>query len=84
MPWPIAMAPIATANSNVAAAFSDGTLWRKNLATGAEAVADAYARFDGFPLDCFLAQPMQLASEGPPLVRAQLERLYARGVLQRP
>ena len=49
-----------------------------------EAVADAYARFDGFPLDCFLAQPMQLASEGPPLVRAQLERLYARGVLQRP
>jgi predicted amidohydrolase len=49
-----------------------------------EAVAAAYADFPGFPLDCFLGRPMQSAAEGPALVRAQLERLFARGVLQRP
>ncbi len=48
-----------------------------------EAVAAAYADFPGFPLDCFLESPMLLASEGPPLVRAQIERLTERGVFRR-
>lgn len=49
-----------------------------------EAVAAAYERFEGFPLDCFLDEPMISAAEGPALVRAQLERLYANGVYRRP
>jgi predicted amidohydrolase len=49
-----------------------------------EAVVAAYAAFPGFPLDCFLDQPMVSAAEGPALVRAQIERLFAGGVLQRP
>jgi predicted amidohydrolase len=49
----------------------------------ADAVAGAYAAFQGFPLDCFLERPMQSVAEGPALVRAQLERLYANGVFRR-
>ena len=49
-----------------------------------DAVAAAYAAFPGFPLDCFQDQPMVAAAEGPALVRAQIERLLAGGVLQRP
>ncbi|MCU0757729.1 MAG: hypothetical protein MUF07_00820 [Steroidobacteraceae bacterium] len=49
-----------------------------------EAVADAYARFEGFPLDCFLEQPMLQAAEGPARVRAHIERLFASGVFHRP
>jgi predicted amidohydrolase len=49
----------------------------------AAAVADAYRQFPGFPLDCFLAQPMLEAAEGPALVRQQLERLVAHGVIRR-
>jgi predicted amidohydrolase len=49
-----------------------------------EAVAEAYATFQGFPLDCFLERPMMVPGEGPPLVRAQIERLIERGVYQRP
>ncbi len=49
-----------------------------------DAVAAAYAAFEGFPLDCFLDQPMLSAGEGPPLVRAQIDRLFARGVFHRP
>jgi predicted amidohydrolase len=48
------------------------------------AVARAYADFPGFPLDCFLARPMVDASEGPALVRRQLERLRERGVIAAP
>jgi predicted amidohydrolase len=49
-----------------------------------EAVAAAYAEFPGFPLDCFLDQPMVSPAEGPALVRTQLERLFTSGVLRRP
>jgi hypothetical protein len=49
-----------------------------------EAVAAAYADFPGFPLDCFLDQPMVSPAEGPALVRAQLARLFTHGVLRRP
>jgi predicted amidohydrolase len=45
-----------------------------------EAVAEAYANFPGFPLDCFLDKPMERAAEGPPLVQAQIMRLKAAGV----
>ncbi|MDX2223367.1 MAG: nitrilase-related carbon-nitrogen hydrolase [Rhodospirillaceae bacterium] len=45
-----------------------------------EAVAQAYRDYPGFPLDCFLAAPMEKAAEGPPLVRRQIERLKAAGV----
>ena len=48
-----------------------------------EAVADAYAKFPGFPLDCFLDVPMESAAEGPALVIAQVERLRTLGVLRR-
>jgi hypothetical protein len=46
-------------------------------------VAEAYRQFPGFPLDCFLAQPMLEAAEGPALVRQQLERLITQGVIRR-
>ncbi len=49
-----------------------------------DAVAQAYGEFPGFPLDCFLDRPMLEPGEGPPLVRAQIERLFARGVFRRP
>jgi predicted amidohydrolase len=45
-----------------------------------EAVAEAYANFPGFPLDCFLDKPMERASEGPPMVQAQIMRLKTAGV----
>jgi predicted amidohydrolase len=48
------------------------------------AVAPAYERFGGFPLDCFLNQPMVSAAEGPALVRLHIERLFERGVFHRP
>jgi len=47
-----------------------------------EAVADAYQRFPGFPLDCFLDQPMMEASEGPKLVHRHLEQLRRIGVIR--
>ena len=47
-------------------------------------VADAYAGFPGFPLDCFLHTPMELASEGVALVAQHLEQLKQRGVLKPP
>jgi hypothetical protein len=47
-------------------------------------VASAYEDFGGFPLDCFLDQPMVSAAEGPALVRSHIERLFERGVFQRP
>ena len=49
-----------------------------------DAVASAYEGFGGFPLDCFLDQPMVSAAEGPALVRSHIERLFERGVFQRP
>jgi predicted amidohydrolase len=49
-----------------------------------EAVAEAYASFQGFPLDCFLDNPMIQPQEGPALVRAHIERLFERGVFARP
>jgi len=45
-----------------------------------EAVAAAYARHPGFPLDCFLQQPMTLPAEGPVLVQQEIERLRRHGV----
>jgi predicted amidohydrolase len=45
-----------------------------------EAVAEAYAAFPGFPLDCFLETPMEHGAEGPALVRRQIERLRAAGI----
>ena len=47
-----------------------------------EAVAEAYQRFPGFPLDCFLEQPMMDASEGPKLVHQHLEQLRRIGVIR--
>jgi predicted amidohydrolase len=47
-----------------------------------EAIADAYQRFPGFPLDCFLDQPMIEASEGPKLVHRHLEQLRRIGVIR--
>ena len=49
-----------------------------------DAVVQAYRDFPGFPLDCFLDRPMERASEGPPLVRRQIERLTASGILKPP
>lgn len=49
-----------------------------------DAVVQAYRNFPGFPLDCFLKKPMELASEGPPLVRRQIERLTESGILKPP
>ena len=49
-----------------------------------ESVVRAYADFPGFPLDCFLAAPMETAAEGPKLVTAQIAALQARGVLTPP
>ena len=49
-----------------------------------EAVVRAYTDFPGFPLDCFLDKPMELASEGPALVRWQIERLTESGILKPP
>ncbi len=48
-----------------------------------EAVAEAYAAFPGFPLDCFLDQPMISPQEGTTLVRAQIDRLFDQGVFTR-
>lgn len=47
-------------------------------------VAAAYAHFPGFPLDCFLHTPMELASEGVALVAQQIEQLKQRGVFKTP
>ena len=47
-------------------------------------VAAAYKDFPGFPLDCFLHTPMELASEGVALVTQQIEQLKQRGVLKAP
>ncbi|MFZ9477561.1 MAG: nitrilase-related carbon-nitrogen hydrolase [Steroidobacteraceae bacterium] len=47
-------------------------------------VAAAYKDFPGFPLDCFLHTPMELASEGVALVVQQIEQLKQRGVLKAP
>lgn len=49
-----------------------------------DAVVQAYRDFPGFPLDCFLDRPMEHASEGPPLVRRQIERLTESGILKPP
>ena len=49
-----------------------------------ESVVRAYADFPGFPLDCFLAAPMETAAEGPKLVTAQIAALRAHGVLTPP
>lgn len=46
------------------------------------AVAEAYARFPGFPLDCFLDRPMMEASEGPKLVHRHIEHLRRVGVFR--
>jgi predicted amidohydrolase len=48
------------------------------------AVADAYARFPGFPLDCFRDAPMTSGAQGAALVRGQVARLQAAGVLVAP
>ena len=69
-----------------------GALRRARAAYGADpsvrfdprTVADAYAGFPGFPLDCFLHTPMELASEGVALVAQHLEQLKQRGVLKPP
>jgi predicted amidohydrolase len=47
-------------------------------------VAAAYSNFPGFPLDCFLHTPMELASEGVALVAQQIEQLKQRGVFKTP
>ena len=47
-----------------------------------EAIAEAYQRFPGFPLDCFLEKPMIEASEGTKLVNSQLEQLRRIGVIR--
>ena len=47
-----------------------------------EAIVQAYRDYPSFPLDCFLDKPMELASEGPPLVKAQIERLTDAGILK--
>jgi predicted amidohydrolase len=47
-------------------------------------VAAAYGNFPGFPLDCFLHTPMELASEGVALVAQQIEQLKQRGVFKTP
>lgn len=49
-----------------------------------EAVADAYTRFPGFPLDCFLDQPMIEAWEGSDIVRAQIEKFLSAGIFKKP
>lgn len=49
-----------------------------------EAIVQAYKDFPGFPLDCFLDTPMREASEGPPLVMAQIDRLRAAGIFKHP
>ena len=47
-----------------------------------EAIAEAYQRFPGFPLDCFLEKPMIEASEGTKLVNSHLEQLRRIGVIR--
>jgi hypothetical protein len=47
-------------------------------------VAAAYKDFPGFPLDCFLHTPMELASEGVALVTQHIEQLKQRGVIKAP
>lgn len=47
-----------------------------------DAVAPHYRDYPGFPLDCFLETPMEKASEGPPLVQKQIERLQDAGILK--
>lgn len=47
-----------------------------------EAVVSHYRDYPGFPLDCFLETPMEKASEGPPLVQKQIERLQDAGILK--
>jgi hypothetical protein len=49
-----------------------------------EAVADAYAAFPGFPLNCFLDKPMIEAWEGSDIVRAQIEKLLSTGIFRAP
>lgn len=62
----------ANAGENLLARFAPG------------AVAAAYAQFPGFPLDCFRESPMTSGAQGLALVRAQVQRLQAAGVLAAP
>jgi predicted amidohydrolase len=62
----------ASAGENLLARFAPG------------AVAAAYAQFPGFPLDCFRQTPMTSGAQGIALVREQVARLQAAGVLAAP
>ncbi|MFM8518534.1 MAG: nitrilase-related carbon-nitrogen hydrolase [Nevskiaceae bacterium] len=62
------------------AAYADNPAVRFDPRT----VAAVYQDFPGFPLDCFLHTPMELASEGVALVAQQIEQLKRRGVLNAP
>ncbi len=62
----------ASAGENLLARFAPG------------AVAAAYARFPGFPLDCFRDAPMTHGTQGIALVREQVGRLQAAGILAAP
>jgi predicted amidohydrolase len=48
------------------------------------AIAARYAGHDGFPVDCFLDQPMQTPMEGVAKVVETVGRYQARGVYRRP